>query len=214
MRWLSKRPGERWNQSLRPGPRSSGVLSQSSRTGTQPAVVYSRSKNFTDGSSIRGLGDAYIVTKVGLVDPEASGCSFGIAIAPMLEVLNSGSVPEGERRVYWAIPVTFERRFQGFRAYGAVGYFSRGAVFGSGALELPVKQKVTVTGALSHSRSLKNDPLSDARQLSRSRWDLTGGAVYAFTPKATLFGNVGRTISRIDENASSLVLRSGVSLGF
>ena len=169
---------------------------------------------YTDGSSIRGLGDAYIVTKVGLVDPGASGRSFGLAIAPMLEVLNSGSVPEGERRVYWAIPVTFERRFQGFRAYGTVGYFSRGAAFGSGALEVPVNQKVTVTGALSHSRSLKNDPLSDARQLSRSRWDLTGGATYALTPRATLFGNLGRTISRIDENASSLILGAGVSLGF
>jgi len=116
--------------------------------------------------------------------------------------------------VHWALPVSFERRFQRFRAYGAAGYFSRGAVFGSAAAEVPASAKVTLTGALSYARSVKTDALSDARQLARDRWDVTASGTYALRPTATLFGSVGRTISRLDENASSLALGAGVSLGF
>ncbi len=200
--------GDQWDT-----PSIDAGIGVSKRVQLAITAPFSRVAYF-DGSSIQGLGDAYIVSKVGLVDPEASGHSFGLAIAPMLEVLSSGSVQEGDGRVHWALPVTFERRFRAFRAYGSVGYFSRGAAFASGALEVPIHTKMAVTGALSHSRSLKDDPLSDARQLSRSRSDLTGGVTYSLTPRATLFGNVGRTLSQIDENASSLVLNAGVSLGF
>jgi hypothetical protein len=169
---------------------------------------------YTDGSSLRGLGDAYVVAKIGLVDPEASGRTFGIALAPMLEVLSSGSVRVGEKRAYWALPVMFERRFSTLRVYGTAGYFSRGAAFGSGALELPLSSKVAVTGAVSHTRSVHSDPLSDARRLSPRRWDITGSATCALTSKATLFGSVGRTVSPLDENGSSLTLGAGLSLGF
>jgi len=169
---------------------------------------------YDDGSSLSGLGDTYVAVKVGLIDPEAAGRAYGLAVVPVVEVLGSGSVEEGGQRVHWALPVSFERRFQGFRAYGATGYFSRGAVFGSAAAEVPASAKVTLTGALSYSRSLKTDALSDARQLSRDRWDLTASGTYALSSGAILFGSVGRTISRQDENASSLSLGAGVSLGF
>ena len=170
--------------------------------------------HYDDGSSISGLGDTYVAIKVGLIDPSATGRSYGLAVAPVIEVLGSGSVEEGGRRVHWALPVAFERRFPRFRAYGATGYFSRGAVFGSAAVEVPATAKVTLTGALSYARSLKTDALSDARQLSRGRWDVTASGTYMLTPAATLFGSVGRTISRLDENASSLGVGAGVSLGF
>jgi hypothetical protein len=169
---------------------------------------------YTDGSSSSGLGDAYVAAKVGLVNPEAKGRSFGIALAPLVEILSKTAVAEGESRVHWALPVTFERRFTAVRAYGALGYFSRGAVFGSAAAEVPLDAKVTVTGALSHTRSLHADALSDALGLARSRWDITGSGTYLLSPKATLYASVGRTISRLDENASSLSAAAGVSLGF
>ena len=51
-------------------------------------------------------------------------------------------------------------------------------------------------------------------ELWRSRSDLSGGAVYFFSPNATLYGSVGRTISRLDANGSSLTVGAGVSLGF
>jgi hypothetical protein len=169
---------------------------------------------YTDGTKQRGLGDVYLAVKVGLIDPAATGRSFGIALAPVVEFLSSGSVPDGEGRVHWALPLAIEKRFERFRAYGTVGYFSRGSVFGSGALEVPLSEKVTATATLSHTRSLEDDPLSDAQDLSATRWDVSGGAVYFFSPKATFYGSVGRTVSRLDANGSSLSVGAGVSFGF
>jgi len=194
-------------------PSFDGGLALSPRVQIGVTAPVSRVR-YTDGSSASGLGDVYVATKIGLVDPTAKGRSFGIAVAPLLEVLGSSSVPEGGGRVHWGLPVTFERRFEGFRAYGSVGYFSRGAAFASGALEVAVNEKLTVTGAVTHARSLHADPLSDALQLAPTRWDVAGTGAYVLTPSATLYGSVGRTVSRLDENASSLAVSAGVSLGF
>jgi hypothetical protein len=170
--------------------------------------------SYLDGTGTRGVGDVYLAAKIGLLDPEQKGRSSGVAIAPVIEVLGSGSVQEGATRVFWALPVTFERRFEHYRAYGTVGYFSRGAAFASGALEVPVNAKVTATATLSHTRSLHDDPISDEQLLARTRWDLSGGAVYFLKPNATLYASLGRTLSRLDANASSLSVGAGVSIGF
>ncbi|HEX6739540.1 MAG TPA: hypothetical protein VF310_14775 [Vicinamibacteria bacterium] len=170
--------------------------------------------SYLDGTGTRGVGDLYLSAKVGLVDPEAKGRTFGVATVPTIEVLASGSVVEGAGRVFWVLPVTLERRFAHYRAYGTAGYFSRGAVFASGALEIPLDEKVTVTATLSHTHSLDDDPTIDPQSPARSRWDLSGGAVYFLKPTATLYLSLGRTVSRMDANASSLSLGAGVSLGF
>jgi hypothetical protein len=170
--------------------------------------------SYTDGPSSRGVGDAYFAVKFGLLDPEAKGHSFGVALAPVIEVLGSGSVAEGQTRVNWALPVAFEKRFEKWRAYGSAGYFSRGAVFLGAAAEVPLSDKVTGTVNLSHSRSLEDDPLSDAQDLARSRWDLGVGAVYFLRDDLTVYGSLGRTVSQMDANASSLAVGAGVSLGF
>jgi len=181
----------------------------------QVAVTAPFSKiRYTDGTSSRGLGDVYVAVKLGLLDPTAAGRSFGIAVAPVVELLSAGSVPDRGARVHWALPIAVEKRFAKFRAYGTAGYFSRGSVFASAALEVPVNAKVTATATVSHSRSLHEDPLSDELQLAPSRWDVSGGAVFFFSPKATFYGSVGRTVSRLDANGSSLTLGAGVSLGF
>lgn len=181
------------------------------QVGFSAPVSYAR---YTDGSSTRGLGDLYFSTKIGLIDPEQKGRSYGVAVIPVLEVLSSGSVLEGERRLHWALPVTAERRFESFRVYGSAGYFSRGAIFAAGAVELPLTQRIVAMGALSHSRSLDEDLLSDAMQLSQNRLDLTGGAAFVVTPSIIAYGSVGRTISRADANASSLALSGGLSFAF
>jgi hypothetical protein len=170
--------------------------------------------SYTDGTTTRGLGDIYLATKVGLLDPTADGRSFGIAVAPVVEFLSSASVPEGSSRVHWALPLALEKRFEKSRVYGTIGYFSRGALYGSAAVEVPVTGRLTATGVLSHSRSLEDDPLSDAHGLSRTRWDLSGGAAYFFSPRATLYASVGRTVSRVDANAASFTAAAGVSFGF
>lgn len=170
--------------------------------------------SFDDGTQSRGIGDTYLSAKVGLLDPETNGRNFGFAVVPVVEILSSGSVLEGDSRFHWALPVTAERRFERFRMYGAAGYFSRGSVFGAGAVEVPVSDRVVVTGVLSHSRSLEDDPLSDALELAKTRYDLNGAALYVLNPTTTLFGTIGRTISRADANASSIAISGGVSFGF
>ena len=170
--------------------------------------------SYADGYTTSGLGDMYLSAKIGMIDPDQEGRTFGLAVVPVLEVLSSGSVVEGDSRYHWAIPVTVERRFERFRMYGAGGYFSRGSVFGAGAVEVPVSNRVVATGVLSHSRSVKDDPLSDALGLTKSRFDLTGSLMYVVSDVVTAFGTLGRTISQTDANASTLALSGGVSLGF
>lgn len=170
--------------------------------------------SYTGGYSSRGLGDVYLSAKVGLIDPDAAGRSYGVAVIPVVELLSSGSVPEGESRVHWALPASAEYRFERFRIYGAGGYFSRGSVFGAGAVEVPITARIVATGTLSHARSLKDDPLSDVLKLGRSRYDLSGAVMYVLTDTATVFGSLGRTISQTDANASTLALSGGISFGF
>ena len=168
---------------------------------------------YVDGTASRGLGDVFLSVKLGLLEPQPKG-TFGIAVAPAIERLGSASAPEGEGRVHWVLPIVVERRFQNLRAYGSAGYFSRGAAFGAGALEVPVSGSLTGTVALTHTRSLRADPLSDALQLARSRWDARVGGTYFISESTTVYGSVGRTISHLDQNGSSLALSAGVSFGF
>ncbi|MBI2219604.1 MAG: hypothetical protein HYU53_00150 [Acidobacteria bacterium] len=170
--------------------------------------------SYDDGTTTRGIGDTYLSAKVGLIDPDTNARNWGIAVVPVVEILSSGSIMEGDSRYHWAIPVTAERRFEGFRVYGAGGYFSRGSVFGAGAVEVPLSSRIVVTGTLSHARSLKGDPLADALELSKARYDVNGAAMYVLRPTIMLFGTIGRTISRADANASTIAVSGGVSFGF
>jgi hypothetical protein len=162
----------------------------------------------------RSVGDVYVATKVAVLDPAASERGYGIALAPLIEILSSSSVVEGGGRVHWALPVTLERRFESFRTYGSVGYFSRGAVFGSAALEVPMSDKITGTFAMTHTRSLEEDTLSDALELARTRLDVSAAATYFAAENMAVYASVGRTISELDQNGSSLALSAGVSVGF
>lgn len=187
--------------------------------GMPPRIQIALSAPFTrvdyvDGTTTRGMGDAYGAVKMTLLDPAEEGRPFGLAIIPVVEFLSTSSVEEGAGRTFWALPVAIEKRFESFRTYGTVGYFSRGSAFAAGAAEVPVSSKVTVTGTLSYARSLEDDPLAEELGLSRNRWDLSGSAVYFFNDKATFYASLGRTISQIDVNASTLAFSAGVSFGF
>lgn len=170
--------------------------------------------DFTDGTTIRSMGDAYGAVKMTLLDPAEPDRSFGVAIVPVVEFLSSSSVEEGAGRTHWALAVPVEKRFETFRVYGSAGYYSRGSAFAAAAAEVPVSTNVTVTGTLSFAHSLEDDPVSDAEGLSGSRWDVSGGAVYFLNPKATLYASLGRTISHIDTNAATFAFAAGVSFGF
>src|SRR3954466_13110739 len=159
---------------------------------------------------VRGFGDVYLNAKYQLRAP--SRRRTGLAVIPMLEVL-SVAPPGGGSRVQWALPASVERQFDGWRAMGTGGYFSRGAIFGAGAMEKQVSKRAWATGSLSQSYSTHEDDLSTALGFHRSRTDVSGGLSYNLRPDVSFYGNLGRTIFAHDDNSASLTFSAGVSFG-
>ena len=176
------------------------------------SVPYHR-LSFDDGSRIAGLGDVYLSTKVSLIAPENTTSHFGLALSPVLEVLGDAD-PIKNTRMFWGLPVNLELRREGYRVYGSGGYFSRGALFGSSAVEVPLHERFIATGVLVYTRALNNDLNADILGLSKIRMDLSGAAAYVLTPSFVVFGSLGRTISSNDVNASSLMVSGGISISF
>jgi hypothetical protein len=163
--------------------------------------------NVAGAPPARGLGDLYLHSKIQLRDASSG---FGYAVIPIVEVA-SGVQAVGQHRVHWALPVSMEMQRQEWRVYGATGYFSRGSLFASGALERALSSQLSMTGTLSTSYSTKADivPIPGS---SRVRTDVSGGASYAVRPTWIVFGSLGRTISAHDENSTNLSLSGGMTL--
>jgi hypothetical protein len=168
--------------------------------------------HFADGTHIGGLGDVVFSGKVMLIDPADAKHAVGIAVSPVFEF--SGDPLPGSPNITWAAPVSVELRAPGYRLFASSGYFSRGAFFGSGAVEVPVSDRVVATGALSVMRSLNENAAADAIGLSKSRADVTASAAYFVTPSIAIFGGTGRTIGNRDGTGTTLLLNVGVSLTF
>jgi hypothetical protein len=155
----------------------------------------------------RGLGDLYLHSKIQLRDPSNG---FGYALVPIVEVA-SGALATGQHRVSWALPVSMEVQRSDWRMYGSTGYFSRGSLFASGAIERAVSAQLSITATLSTSYSTRADVVP-VPGLTRVRTDISGGASYAVRPTWILFGSLGRTISAHDQNSTNLSVSGGVSL--
>lgn len=166
--------------------------------------------NEPGGPVARGIGDLYLNAKVQLRDPAAHSNGIGFAVTPVLEVLSTDPGPEGSQ-LNWALPASIEVQRQRVRAFASAGYFSRGSLFASGAVELALSDRLWATGAITRSHSTKPDELSNWLGLSPSRTDVNGGVTYLVASGIAAFGNVGRTISRQDANSASLVVSGGVS---
>jgi len=175
-------------------------------------VPYSRFSAADGGGTASGRGDVYLSAKVGLFDDTAKS-GMALAITPLVEILSNPDPVDGGR-FSWALPVSTEVRMENFRLYGSGGYFSRGAVFGGGAVEVPATDRLVATTALVWTRSLVADPVADALGLGKSRVDITCGAAYALNSSFAVFGSVGRTLSRIDANSATMVLSTGLALSF
>jgi hypothetical protein len=163
------------------------------------------------GPVARGVGNVYMTTKVQLRDP--SSHPVGLAVTPMLEVLDAAPLTGGNR-VNWALPANVEFRREGWRAFASGGYFSRGALFASGAVEAALSERAWVMASLSQSYSTKADALTEALALPRGQTDLTGGLTVALSPMVAVYGTLGHTISNREMNAGTLNLAGGVSFNF
>ena len=106
--------------------------------------------NEPGGPIARGVGDLYFNTKIQLREPSSTHERLGVSVTPLLEILSFAPAPD-RSRVSWALPANVEWQSDGWRAYGSAGYFSRGAVFGSGALEIALSDSAWFTGSISES---------------------------------------------------------------
>ena len=136
-----------------------------------------------------------------------------MALVPLVQVL-SAEPALGESRVSWGLPVAIEVQRSGWRMYGSTGYFSRGSLFASAAVELPLAERAWITGTLTQSHSTKADAGADALGLPSNRTDISGGVTWAAANRIALFGSVGRTLSRSHPTDTHLFVNGGVAVNF
>jgi hypothetical protein len=169
--------------------------------------------NVPGGPVAHGLGDLYLNAKVQLREADPVRHRLGFSVTPVVEVLSSEPGPEA-RRFNWAIPVSVELQRTRWRAYGSTGYFSRGSLFASAAIETSLTSRTSLTGTITQSHSLADEVPGAPSDVTRTRTDASGSFAYAVRPTLLAFASVGRTLSRQDANAASLVISGGVSVAF
>jgi hypothetical protein len=190
-------------------PSVDGSLGVNDRVQFGASVPYFRA-NGPGGPLVHGVGDVYFTSKVQLRDPSTAGHPVGFAIAPIVEVLSYPPEP-GASRTSWALPLNMEWQRDGWRIYGSTGYFSRGSVSASSAIELAISDRAWLTGTLSQSRVVKDREALDAIGLSHSRTDASGGLAVALTPAWAVYGSLGRTLSHHEPDSAVMVVSGGVS---
>jgi hypothetical protein len=158
------------------------------------------------GFSSHGFGASYVMTKLGVVQNHR----VNISTSPTLEIL-SWAAP-GDRRVNLVLPVSAQTYAGALGMYGSTGYFSRGSVFGTGAVEWQARNSLTLTTTFAHSYSVVSDPTSDALGISRHRTDATAGLYVNATPAVVFFANVGRTVLPVTETSGRLSMTGGVTI--
>jgi hypothetical protein len=158
------------------------------------------------GFTSRGFGASYVTTKFAL----SENPRFGLSTSPTVEILNWSSPDIG--RVNFVFPISLQTSAGDTQIYGSTGYFTRGSVFGSGAVEWPVTSKVTLAATMAHSYSVVSDPVSDALGIARHRTDGSGGAYYAATPGVVFFTSIGRTFAPVDQTSGRISVTAGMTM--
>jgi hypothetical protein len=171
--------------------------------------------SYTDGFNASGLGDTYLVAKVRLVNGDEN--LVGVAVSPLLEILSDAELRDPTlqlSRVNWALPVSIQVSGDQARAYVTTGYFSRGAVFAGGAVELTLSTRLTVGGEINYSYATRVVTGVDVTGLNRSRTDAEGSVFVQASPAVSLYASFGRTISAVDVNGATFIASAGVNFSF
>lgn len=186
--------------------------------GVAPRLQFGASMPYFHASEIggpvaRGFGDLYLSAKVQLREPSPTHQRLGLSVTPVLEVLSTAPAPDASR-MSWALPISAEWQANRWRTFGSVGYFSRGSLFASGAFELALTDRAYLTGTVTQSHSVKRDDLSATLGYAQTRLDVNGAFSAAVSDTLTVFGSVGRTLSRRDPNSATIMISGGISVSF
>jgi hypothetical protein len=181
-----------------------GLAKRVQFSATVPRVVAG-----TEGSGvIGGLGTSYFSTKIALI----SGPDIKLAVSPLVEVLGTGAVqslPEGESRYQFGVPVSAEATAGVARLFAATGFFTRGAWFAGGGVGFPLTSNMG--GSVSLTRSWAK---TDVDGLRRNRSEVSGGVAYFLTEKVAVYGSLGHTIATSVENGAGMSVGGGVTFFF
>jgi len=158
------------------------------------------------GFTSRGFGASYVTTKFAL----SENPRIGLSTSPTVEILNWSSPEIG--RVNFVLPISLQTSAGRTQIYGTTGYFTRGSVFGSGAIERRFTSKVTLAATMAHSYSVVSDPGSDALGIARHRTDGSGAAYYAASPGVVFFTSIGRTFAPVDQTSGRLAISAGMTM--
>jgi hypothetical protein len=158
------------------------------------------------GFTSRGFGASYVTAKFAL----SENSRIGLATSPSIEILSWSSPDIG--RVNFVLPISLQTTAGSTQIYGSSGYFTRGSLFGSAAIERPVTSHLTLAATMTHSYSVVTDPASDTLGISRHRTDGSGSAYYAATPAVVFFTTVGRTLAPVDQTSGRLAFSAGVTM--
>lgn len=158
------------------------------------------------GFTSRGFGASYVTAKFAL----SENPRIGVSTSPTVEILSWSSPEIG--RVNFVLPISLQTSAGSTQIYGSTGYFTRGSVFGSGAVEWPVTSKVTLAATMAHSYSVVSDPVSDSLGIARHRTDASGAAYYAANSGVVFFTSVGRTFAPVDQTSGRLAVSGGVTM--
>jgi hypothetical protein len=158
------------------------------------------------GFASQGFGASYVTTKFALSESPR----IGVSTSPTVEILNWSSPEIG--RVNFVLPISLQTSVGTTQIYGSTGYFTRGSVFGTGAVEWPATSKLTLAVTMAHSYSVVTDPVSDALGVARHRTDASGGVYYAATPGVVVFTSIGRTFAPIDQTSGRLAVSAGMTM--
>jgi hypothetical protein len=166
----------------------------------------------TDGSGaqISGVGQVFVYGKLALTNPASAGRHVGLAFSPVVQITSGTWDPTGTSQVGIALPLNLELRGGPCRVYGSVGYFSRGATFATGALEVATSRSLVLTGTLGYTASTA--AAVSALDVSPSRTDTSFAATVRVSPRAALAASVGRSRATAGD-ASAAVTSYWVSGG-
>lgn len=170
-------------------------------------------KSAYDLFRISALGDAYIDAKVVLL--RESKRRPGIAFQPVLEILGRPSLAQDS-----LAPAKVNAAFGGMigkelwdtvRVYNHSGYFTRGIVFSSAALEVTRFSRFTPSVFAGFGSLTAGRDLAAQQRLNASRLDIGGGLGFNLAKKWSVFGSVGRSLGRRDPNSNTISVSGGIS---
>ena len=168
---------------------------------------------YNDGFTASGRGDVYGTAKIQLVSPDDH--HFGLSVSPLVEVLSDLAISDtslGLKRVNWAIPVSVQAGTEHTQLFVTTGYFSRGAIFGALGVTHALSERTTLAGSVTVSHSTRTLSSTDLVGLSQTRADATVGLSAALSPRVSVSGNIGRTVSKLDQNGARFTANAAVSM--